>query len=74
MKFIRVKELLLDRNFGQIYEVVNILYDMGNYKKMFSTESFYSLILNLSLKLGYGIFFRRIECYVLYVYNENFNI
>ena len=45
--FSRVYELLLRRNLGQIYEVVNISRNMGYLKKIL-TKPFYILSLNLS--------------------------
>ena len=55
------ERVFLRWNFGQIHEFVNISYDMGNFKNVFSTKSFYFLLFYLSLKLGFGISFWREE-------------
>ena len=61
------------RNFAQIYEVANISYNMENFQKVFAAKQFYSLFLNLSLKLGFRILFWRMEYYVC-VFNKNVTI
>ena len=58
--FFKQKNIFLRRNFGEIYEIVNTLHDMGNFKKVVSTKSFlFSFKFKLRTKIE--MFFWRME-------------